>query len=87
MDNKEDKLKKIHNTLWVTDIFIWNILEYVSDKWWNMVVSCEWIIYFNKAWTSDVDWSFRDVKRENIWCVLEEQSDEIVDFVYSLIDN
>jgi hypothetical protein len=93
---KSEKIKQINKIIgqWVFDddwniayqTTIWDILKYVYNKWWNMVVACNWKILFNKQWTNEEEWSYREVIYKNIDKEIWGESDELIDFIYSLIN-
>ena len=94
---REEKIKKIYKKIWWIYIWtdnlnrmmfkcmIWDILLFTFSAWYNMVVGNVWKIMFNKAWTAAAEWSYRESQREKLESPIEEQSDECIDFIFSLI--
>jgi len=81
---KKDKIDFIYEKLEYR-VSIIDIMRYVKNKWWNMVMNMNWKVYFNKSWTNEEHGSYQEVEfdLENP-NHLSLQKQEVIDFVYSI---
>ena len=80
LNKREKKKMKI---IW-HPVTLEDILIRAKSKWWNMVCNNYWKILFNKSWTPEADWSYREFERM-LWNPLSEQSDETINSLSDLI--